>query len=160
MATNRIQIPHYNENIGISAHFASLQFSHVDLNRGVAIFLLQPPDGSEAPEIPVRLSDIRPNTEEDREVVWYSLAGSLFERLRAQGLHPEFVRGYEVETGDDSTGDPALYVKILVTPTRGPADDATVTIRSEFSDRIQEALLQLHLQRYPYVQLGEWRRKR
>ncbi|MFZ0743991.1 MAG: hypothetical protein WAM85_06275 [Terracidiphilus sp.] len=160
MATNRAQILRHNEDAGVTGHVATLHFSRIDLNHGSAVFQLRPADGTEAPEIPVPLNQIRPNTIEDRAEVWQSLAKAPLDRFRSQGIHPDFVRGYEVQTGDDSTGDPALYLKILVKPTKGPADDETVSQWRAFTDRVQESLLQLRLQRWPYVQLGEWRRKK
>jgi hypothetical protein len=160
MASNRVQLPQRNREPGISGHVATLEFSRVDLNRGLAVFLLQPADGTAAPEILIPLSQIRPNTVEDQSEVWRSLVAALFDWFRDQGAYPSFVRGFEVQTGDDSTGDPALYVKILLKAAPGVADNDTVLRWNNFADRVQDYLSQLKLQRWPYVRLGEWRRKR
>jgi hypothetical protein len=160
MATNRARLQRESGDSGISGHVAQLQFSQVDLNRGIAIFRLQPSDGTTAPEIVVPLSQIRPNTVEDRQELWGDLVRAMFAQFRSDKTLPEFVMGFEVQTGEDSTGDPALYVRILVRPTRGPADEATVSRWSEVTERFQEALLRFRLQRWPYVQIEEWRRKR
>lgn len=160
MATNRAQFLRQTDDSGVTAHVATLEFSRVDLNHGIAVFALRPADGSDAPKISVPLSQIRPGTIEDRDELWKGLVGALLDRFRTDGSYPEFIRGYETQTGDDSTGDPALYVRILVAPTHGPADNATVAKWSDLTVRVQEALVQLHLQRWPYVQVEEWRRKR
>jgi len=108
---------------------------------------------------------VRLLSEEDVSPFWKMLIDDLFKTLEAKGRLPEFVKGCEVTTGEDSTGDPALYVKILVKPAHSPANDATVSRWNEFSNLVQDTLMQLRLQpeqrqRWPYVQLGEWRRKR
>ena len=160
MATNRSIVMHHDTDSGITGTAARLGFSRIDLNQGVALFHLHPADGSEGPEIPVPLSIIRPNTIEDADEVWQSLADTLFKQFRAQGRLPDFFRGYAIQTGEDSTGDPALYLRILVTPTQGPANDAKVGKWNDFAALVRESLLQLRLQRWPYVQLGEFRGKK
>ena len=84
----------------------------------------------------------------------------LFRVLKQDGELPEFVKDYEVSIDEDSTGDPALYVKILIKPARGEADNATVDRWNDFVHLVQDRLIRLRLARLPYVQLGEWRRKR
>jgi hypothetical protein len=53
-----------------------------------------------------------------------------------------------------------VYVKILVKPAQGATDDATVSKWNDFVNLVQDSLARLRLQRWPYVELGEWRRKR
>jgi hypothetical protein len=103
---------------------------------------------------------VRPLSEEDTTRFWTMLVDDLFQALKENGGFPEFVKGYEVTTGEDSTGDPSLYVKVLVEPSRSPVRDATVSRWNAFANLVQENLIQLRLQRSPYVQLGEWRRKK
>ena len=158
MATNRAVLPRMGNDV--TGLMGTVEFSHMDLNRGFALFQWRPAGGSNPEAYPVSLSQIVPGTYEDQTWVWEELVKALFDLFRKDGSLPEFVRNFEVQTGEDSTGDPALYVTILVTPTPGPADDATVANRSVFADRVHDALLQLRLRRYPYVRLGEWRRKR
>jgi hypothetical protein len=160
MATHRAQVPNPNGDPGISGHVATLEFSRVDLNKGTAVFVLRPADGTAAPEIPVPLSQIRPNTLEDREDLWKSLVKSILDSFRDGGRYPEFVKGHEVWTDADSTGEPALYVRILVGPSKGPASNAQVDKWNQFLSQVQDTLIRLRLQRWPYVQLGEQRRKR
>jgi hypothetical protein len=158
MATNRAEIPRTK---GATTGFVwALESTQVDLNRGVAVFTVRPPDKSNPLLVEVPLRQITPDTSEDQSELWEKLVETLIASRRADGSLPSFFRGFEVQKGEDSTGDPALYVTILVSPTPGPADDATVAERSVFADSLQNALLQLRLQRYPYVRLGEWRRKR
>jgi len=158
VATNRVEFPRTNN--AATGLTATLEFSYMDFNRGLAVFRLRPADNSNPSVIEVPLSQIVPNTFEDQTGLWEELVKALFNAFRTNGLLPSFVRGFEVQRGEDSTGDPALYVTILVTPTPGPADDATVAKRSDFASSVHDALLQLHLQRYPYVRLGERRRRR
>lgn len=158
MATNRADLPWAkNATFGLGPTY---EFSHMDVDHGLAVFQVRSPGKSSPLPYSVPLSQIAPDTFEDRTELWEMLIEALFERLSASGARPSFVRGFEVQRGEDSTGDPALFVTILVTPTPGPANEALVAARSTFADGIQEALLQLHLQRYPYVRVGEWRRKR
>jgi hypothetical protein len=88
------------------------------------------------------------------------LVDDLFRVLKQNAELPEFVKGYEVSIDSDSTGEPALYVKILIKPAHGEADNATVDRWIDFSHLVQDRLMHLRLRRLPYVQLGEWRRKR
>lgn len=158
MATNRAEMPRTKS--ATSGLVWAPESTRVDLSRGAAVFKVRPPDKSSPLLVEVPLRQIAPDTSEDQTDLWEKLVEALIASHRADGSLPSFVRDFEVQKGEDSTGDPALFVTILVTPTPGPADDAVVAARSTFADMIHEALLQLRLQRYPYVRLGEWRRKR
>jgi hypothetical protein len=105
----------------------------------------------------VPLSTIRPLTEEDTGKFWNMLVDDLMRVLRVEGYYPAFVKGYEVETGEDSTGDPALYITILVSPEQ-KYSQATVSRWNSFSNVLLDRLIGLRLQRYPYVRIGEKRR--
>ena len=63
-----------------------------------------------------------------------------------------------METGEDSTGDPALYITILVSPEQ-KYSQATVSRWNSFSNILLDRLLGLRLQRYPYVRVGEKRKR-
>ena len=91
--------------------------------------------------------------------MWEGLLKAISDRIKEQGKYPDFVGGFQVFTGDDSTGDPALYVKILVKP-KPKIDDPIIAEWNKFANLIQDWLIQLRLPRTPYVQLGEWRRRR
>jgi hypothetical protein len=158
VATNRADLARTNQSA--TGLVATLEFSHIDLVRGIAIFRLRPANNSSPSIVEIPLSQITPNSFEDQTGLWYELVKALLGLLRASGSLPDFVRGFEVQTGEDSTGEPALYVDVLVNPTSGPASDATVDKWSKFTERLQEALLQLRLQRWPYVRVGEWRGKK
>ena len=82
------------------------------------------------------------------------LADELIEALRSEGKLPKFYRSISIATGDDSTGDPAVYVKLFVDSPKGVARDSTVTRWNEFAHLVQDRLLQLRLLRQPYVFLG------
>jgi hypothetical protein len=96
---------------------------------------------------------------EDTRRFWEMLVEDLVHILKEQGKFPSFVKGYEVVTGEDSTDDPALYVRILVSPQQ-KYSHATVSQWNAFSSLLQDRLLGLRLQRYPYVQVGEKKRNK
>jgi hypothetical protein len=81
---------------------------------------------------------------------------SLVDVLKEQGRYPAFVKGYEVSIDEDSSGDPALYIKILVAR-QGNYRAATVVQWNQFASLLQHSLITLGLHRYPYVQIGEKR---
>ena len=144
----------------IAGLVATIESCQVDLNRGFAVFGVRPADRSNPLLVEVPLSQIAPDTFEDQTGIWEELVKALFAAFRAGGSLPGFVRDFEVQKGEDSTGDPALFVTILVTPTPGPADDRLVAERARFADVVHDTLLQLNLRRYPYVRIGEWRKGR
>jgi hypothetical protein len=102
---------------------------------------------------------IRPLSEEDSGKFWKMLVDDLMRVLKAEGKFPAFVKGYEVTTGEDSTGDPALYITILVSPERKYSQE-TVSQWNSFSNLLLDRLIGLRLQRYPYVQMGEKRKSK
>ena len=113
--------------------------------------------GLPIPETTAPLSMIRPLSEEDSSKFWKMLVEDLMRVLREEGNYPTFVKGYEVETSEDSTGDPALYITILVSPEQRYSQ-ATVSHWNNFSNLPLDRLSGLRLQRYPYVRAGEKRK--
>jgi hypothetical protein len=161
MASNRAVLSDRGPQVSVSGHFGNLEVVRVDVTNWGAEFQVRSADGSlTGPKTSTRLSMIRPDSEEDTIKFWKMLVDDLFRVLRENSEVPDFVKDYEVTRDNDSTGDPALYVKILVKPARGLADDATVDRWNDFVHLVEDRLMRLGLQRRPYVRLGEWRRKR
>jgi hypothetical protein len=157
---NRDVVSGSGPQIDTRGHSGGLEIVRVDLSARIAEFRVRSADGLSFSVTAVPLSMVRPLSEEDTNRFWIMLVDDLFRSLKDAGKYPEFVKGFEVNAGEDSTGDPAVYVRILVDSPRKPANDATVSRWNEFANTVQDALIQLRLQRSPYVQLGEWRRKR
>ena len=161
MASNRAVLATKGPQVSIPRHFGNLEVTSVDVTNWEAEFQVRAADGSLiGPKTTTRLSAIQPNSIEDTRKFWDMLVADLFRVLKDEWELPEFVKGREVSIDSDSTGEPALYVKILIRPARGEADDATVDRWNGFAHLVEDRLMQLRLQRLPYVQLGEWRRKR
>ena len=100
------------------------------------------------------LSMISPLSQEDTHRFWQMLADELIEALRGEGKLPKFYKGISIATGEDSTGDPAVYVKLFVDSPKGAARDSTVARWNEFAHLVQDRLLRLRLLRQTYVFLG------
>lgn len=160
MATNRAVLPDRGPRVAINRHYGDLEVVRVDVTKWEAVFRVRSDDGLTGPEFTTRLSMIQPQSDEDSGLFWKMLVEDVVRVIKEKGECPDFVKGYEVTTDEDSTGEPALYVKILVKPTQGIADDETVSKWNEFVNLVQDSLMRLRLQRWPYVRLGEWRRKR
>jgi hypothetical protein len=159
MITNQLIDSGKGPKVAIQSHYGPLEVVGVDISRWEATFRSQNSDGVHGPEFTTRLSTIRPLSDEDTEVFWRMLVDDLMHRLRAEGKVPDFVKGYEVTSDEDSTGDPALYVRILVFPQKSYADK-TVAEWNDFTDLVQSKLISLRLQLYPYVQIGEMHRRK
>lgn len=157
--TNQLLAVGKGPNVTIQRHFGNLEVVKVDTTSWEATFRARNSDGPFGPEFTTRLSMIRPLSDEDTEVFWQMLVADLIERLRSEGKVPDFVKDYEVTTDEDSTGEPAFYVNVLVAPKRSYADEE-VAKWLDFTDLLQSRLVGLRLQRYPYVQVGEMRRRR
>ena len=160
MASNRVSMTNTGPRVAASGHFGALEAVKVDVLSRTAAFRVRTAEGLIGPETVAPLSVIRPLSEEDETQFWRLLVDDLFRILREKGEVPDFVKGYKVSTGEDSTGDPTLYVDVLLAPTREIASDATVARWTSFTDLLQEALLQLRLQRWPHVRVRELRRSR
>ena len=160
MATDRAILPDKGPQVAIRNQHGDLEVVRVDVTNWEAVFRVRSADGLIGPEFTTRLSMVQPLSDEDTSLFWKMLVDDLVRVLKEKRQYPDFVKGYEVTTDNDSTGEPALYVKILVKPAHGAADDATVSRWNEFVDLVQDSLVRLRLQRWPYVELGEWRRKR
>jgi hypothetical protein len=161
MASNRAILSEKGPQVSIPRHFGNLEVVRVDVTNWEAEFQVRSADGSLiGPKTATRISAVNPDTDEDTIKFWEMLVDDLFRVLKEKGALPEFVKGREVSIDYDSTGEPALYVKILIKPAHGEADNATVDRWNDFAHLVQDRLIQLRLRRLPYVQLGEWRRKR
>jgi len=156
MATNRAMPSTNNPRVAVQRHFGNLEVVSVDTKNWEAKFQVK---GTNGPEFRTPLSMVRPLSAEDSDQFWQMLVDDVIANLKAEGKYANFVKGYEVWTDEDSTGDPAVYVRILVAPSKGLASKATVDKWNKFVDAVHEALLKLRLQRWPYVQIGEARRK-
>jgi hypothetical protein len=153
MASNRAVLKEKRPQIATQGHYGDLEVIRVDVRARTATFQVKNTNYEET----VPLSTIRPLTEEDTGKFWNMLVDDLMRVLRVEGYYPAFVKGYEVETGEDSTGDPALYITILVSPEQ-KYSQATVSRWNSFSNVLLDRLIGLRLQRYPYVRIGEKRR--
>ena len=154
MASNRAVLKEKRPQIATQGHYGDLEVIRVDVRARTATFQVKNTNYEET----VPLSTIRPLTEEDTGKFWNMLVDDLMRVLRVEGYYPAFVKGYEVETGEDSTGDPALYITILVSPEQ-KYSQATVSRWNSFSNILLDRLLRLRLQRYPYVRVGEKRKR-
>ncbi|MGA9669859.1 MAG: hypothetical protein WBQ94_11650 [Terracidiphilus sp.] len=153
MASNRAILKEKRPQIATQGHYGDLEVVRVDVKARTATFQVKNTNYEEiAP-----LSTIRPLTDEDSSKFWKELVKDLMRVLREEGNYPMFVKGYEVKTGDDSTGDPALYITILVSPEHRYSH-ATVSQWNSFSNLLLDRLIGLRLQRYPYVRVAEKRR--
>jgi hypothetical protein len=161
MASNRAVLPDRGPQVSVPRNFGDLEVVRVDVTNWEAEFQVRSADGSlVGPKFVTRLSMVQPDSDEDTRKFWKMLVDDLFRVLKTKGDLPDFVKDHEVFIDSDSTGEPALYVKILIKPARGEADNATVDRWNDFVHLVQDRLVQLRLRRLPYVQLGEWRRKR
>ena len=97
---------------------------------------------------------ISPLSEEDNIGLWRMLADRLIEELREEGKLPKFYKGISIVRGDDSTGEPAVFVKLFIDAPPGVAPDSMVSRWNEFAHLVEDRLLQLRLPRQPYVWLG------
>lgn len=156
MATNRAVPSRRSAQIAATGHFGNLEAISVDTRNWEAKFRVS---GTNGPEFSTRVSMVKPLSAEDSDQFWQLLVDDIMANLKSEGKYPNFVKGYEVWTDEDSTGEPAVYVRVLVAPSRGLASNATVDKWNEFVDEVHEGLLKLRLQRWPYVQIGETRRK-
>ena len=142
--------------IATVGHYGTLQVVAVDLKAGTASFRAASPNGSIGPETAVPLSMVRPLSQEDHDPLWNLLSRQLIEDIRQEGLLPRFYKDLKVFTGDDSSGEPALFLKLFVDAPKGLARDSTVSRWNDFAHLVQQRLLGLRLQRQPYVLLGAW----
>ena len=156
MATQKPPLPQTYD--GIESFIGKREFKSVDVRTGLVIFRIRSSSGAgpDAPDYPVSISSILPGSEDDTAELWKKLVDSLMALLREQGRYPSFVKGYEVTIDEDSSGDPALYIKILVTRQESYTQ-ATVSQWNQFENLLQQFLIGLRLKRYPYIQIGEKR---
>jgi hypothetical protein len=156
MATNKSTLLDLGKSDGVVASIGRRQLAGVDVKTQMATFHIRSSDGNgqDGPDFQVPIASILPNRDEDSVEFWKMLVDSLMSVLRDEKQFPEFVKGYEVSVGEDWSGDPALYVTILVAPRRSPAK-SEVAQWSQFTSLVGRALQEMHLQRWPYVRIGE-----
>lgn len=65
---------------------------------------------------------------------------------------PADIKGIEVELGEDSTGDPAAWIWLLVDDDLNPSREKLREV-AEFAAAVRSALLQEGLLHWPYVRL-------
>jgi hypothetical protein len=162
MATHKPALPRTGDGIGIESFIGIPELKTVDVGTRLATFRIRSSSGTgpDAPDYPVPISSILPNSEYDTIEFWKKLVDSLMETLKQQGLYPNFLKGYEVTLDDDSSGDPAIYIKLLVARQESYAH-STVTEWNQFENLLQSSLIRLRVQRYPYVHvIGEKRSRR
>lgn len=159
MSSDRATLSEKGPQVTVQGNFGGLEVVSVDTSKWEAKFRVRTPDGLFGPEFTTRLSMVRPLSDEDTDKFWKMLVDDLMRALRKDGKYPAFIKGYEVSTGEDSTGDPALYVEVLVAPRR-EYSAKTVDAWRSFLDLVHSRLLRLRLQRYPYVRIGEKSRRK
>jgi hypothetical protein len=85
------------------------------------------------------------------------------EWLMMNPRHPGYIVDYDVKSGRDLDGDPAIYVRFLVDPDYlykdGKASEAKVTELNAFLDEARNALRDLDLPQWISVRAGEVRRE-
>jgi hypothetical protein len=153
-ATNRPIQLQPGPRIAAQGHYGPLEIVQVDLATRGTTFRATSPEGPIGPETFLPFSMISPLSKEDNHLFWQMLTQKLIEELRNEGKLPKFYKTFSITTGEDSTGDPAIYVKLFVDAPKGAARDSTVARWNEFARLVQDRLLQLRLPRQPYVFLG------
>jgi len=153
-AANRITRSQSGPRIATPGHYGPLEIVEVDLDTRVAKFRSTSPDGPTGPVTSVPLTMISPLSPEDTHRFWHLLADELLDHLGEESRLPKFYKGFSIAIGEDSTGEPAVYLKLFVDSPKGAARDSTVSRWNEFAHLVQDRLLQLRLPRQPYVFLG------
>jgi hypothetical protein len=90
------------------------------------------------------------------------VAASVSEARRIQALvnkigRPKGIRGFELQFGDDATGDPALWVHFILEPDY-PTSPAEIRALTDLRLRVSEAILKDGgTNRIPYTDFREMR---
>jgi hypothetical protein len=69
---------------------------------------------------------------------------------------PPYVKKYQLEIGEDHTGDPAIWIHLKVAKDNKPSPQKVTELR-KFADDLQHRILALRLRRWPYVHIAEVR---
>lgn len=149
MASNDIGVSEWGPQISVPGHYGQLEVTKVDLRARTATFCVRSRGGLIGPEEQAPFSMIFPDTEKDLDSFWRMLVTAVMDAIKAEGKLPDFVKGNEVKTGEDWSGDPAVYVTVLVDP-----QNTTAAEWNSVADTIRTKLLGLGLKRWPYVRLG------
>jgi hypothetical protein len=76
--------------------------------------------------------------------------------------YPDYIVDYEVKDGEDHVGNPSICVRFFIDPDylyeNGRASDEKVIALNEFLDSVRDELLNLELNRWISVRVGEARR--
>lgn len=76
--------------------------------------------------------------------------------------YPDYIVGYEVETGSDHASNPSIFVRFLVDPDyfyeNGRPSEEKIDALNAFIYQVQQVLLGLGLDRWTYVRAAEARR--
>jgi hypothetical protein len=76
--------------------------------------------------------------------------------------YPGYIVDYEVKAGEDHVGRPSIFVRFFIDPdylyVNGQASEEKVIALNEFLDGVRDELLNLELDRWISVRVGEERR--
>lgn len=158
MATQKTPLSPTDSQDGIESFIGKRELKGIDVETGVVRFRIRSSTGGgpDGPDYTVPISAILPGREDDTPQFWKMLVGAVVKLLREHNQFPNFIKGYTVNVGEDSSGDPALYIRLGVTPQKNYTK-ATVSEWNRFSNLLHSYLMGLRLQRYPYIQVGESR---
>lgn len=76
--------------------------------------------------------------------------GRILEQVLRQ-RPPNMIRGVRAELGEDSSGDPALFVYLIVDDE--DLSDAQIAELSAYASKVRDSVLEMDASRFPYVQL-------
>ncbi len=154
MIGNETSTENVGPQFGAVGHYGNLEVVSIDPSTLWATFQTRFPDGSlGGPPEKIPVWRILPNTPEDSTKFWGFLIETIIDQLRKDGRVPSEYRSFDLSTDDDATGDPALFVKLLVDAGVSPSD-IKVTEWTGFANMLRDRLMDVFkIQRWPYVQL-------
>ena len=68
---------------------------------------------------------------------------------------PNPIQQVDVEFGEDSTGDPAVWIWLRVAPNFQPSKPEQMQVLSRYARSVRDGLLERRIQRWPYVRFRE-----
>lgn len=74
-------------------------------------------------------------------------------------VFPHGIEGYDVQFGEDSTGDASVWVSFIIPENHAPPPERIKALR-KFAEEIRAELLDAHLSHWPYVQFRETPKRR
>jgi hypothetical protein len=160
MAANHPVMTNAGPQFSTAGHHGNLEVVDIDVDTLMATFQVRFADGSlGGPYTTVPIWRINPTSPEDTQKFWRLFVEKLIARLKQEGRVPAEYKGFLSTQEEDSTGDPALYVSILVDPQISPSE-IKVTEWSNFLRLARERLIASGMQRWPYLNLGDAARER